>query len=210
ALEVSRPARRGNMFSTTAVALLVCFAPAPLPRPTPQSAYLGVTVKPIEGGVQIDMVYVNSPAQQVGLRTYDLIVSIDSKPVRSVADLVAVLRKCKPNESVPVVVHRGGSADQSETLNVKLAPKRAYCYLGANLSPSPPRIITMPADSPARDAGLKEQDVIRSVDGVAVSSTTELVNAMNQRKPGDKVPFVVDRNGEETKIIVKIGIRPGH
>src|SRR3954451_9784503 len=137
------------MLSSTAVALLVCFAPAPLPRPTPQSAYLGVTVKAAEGGLMIDMVYVNSPARDAGLRNYDLIVSVDSKPVRSAADLAAVLRKCKPNESVPVVVHRGGD-DQTETVPVKLAVKKSYCYLGANLSTSPPRILTMPADSPAR------------------------------------------------------------
>src|SRR3954465_7330532 len=124
------------MLTSTAVALLVCFAPAPLPRPTPQSAYLGVTVKAAEGGLLIDMVYVNSPAREFGLRNYDLIVSVDSKPIRSVADLAAVLRKCKPNESVPVVIHRSGDAEQAETVHVKLAVKKSYCYLGANLSTS--------------------------------------------------------------------------
>jgi S1-C subfamily serine protease len=197
------------MLTSTAVALVVCFAPAPLPRATPQSAYLGVTVKAAEGGLMIDMVYVNSPARDSGLRNYDVIVSVAEKPVRSASDLAAVLRKCKPNESVPVIVQRNGD-DQTETVHVKLALKKKYCYLGANLSTSPPRILTMPPDSPARDAGLKEQDVIRSVDGTPVSNPSELVDAINRHKPGDKVPFVVERNGEEMKFSVKIGTRPGY
>ena len=196
------------MLSSTVAALLVCFAPAPMHRPAPPpSAYLGLTVQPGEDGVRVDAVYVNSPARLAGFLRHDQITSLADRPVRSAADLAAALRKCRPNETVAVVVRRGG---EPLTLLVKLARKRAYCYLGANLTINGTRVSSLAADSPAGRAGLQVGDVIRKVDGGAVSSAAELVDAINRRRPGETVPFVIDRNGEEKEVGVKIGARPGY
>jgi S1-C subfamily serine protease len=191
----------------SAVAALLLSAPAPLPRAVKQSTYLGIDAKPVEGGVLIDVIYISSPAEQAGLNSYAVITSIDGKPVRNLSDLAAVLRACKPNESVPVVVRREGDT-QEETVQVKLALKKPYCYLGANLNQS--RIVDMPENSPARRAGLKPNDVILTIDGRKVTTSREVVEALNMHRPGDTIPVVVNREGSEVKVSVKIGERPGY
>ena len=58
---------------------------------------------------------------------------------------------------------------------------------------------------PADDAGLKEGDIIRSVDGRDVASSDELRNLIAKTRPGSKVDVVVFRSGEDKSLSVEIG-----
>jgi len=57
-------------------------------------------------------------------------------------------------------------------------------------------------NSAAEDAGVKEKDVIVSIDGVKVNSSPELQEQIGKRNPGDKVTLVVVRDGKEKNIDV--------
>ena len=64
-------------------------------------------------------------------------------------------------------------------------------------------------DSPAEDAGVKEKDVIVSVDGEKVNDSSNLKNLISSGRPNDKTKLTVIRDGHEKKLTVTLGLRPG-
>ncbi len=58
------------------------------------------------------------------------------------------------------------------------------------------------ANSAAEDAGVKEKDVIVSIDGVKVNSSPELQEQIGKHNPGDKVKLVLIRDSKEKNIDV--------
>lgn len=67
--------------------LLVVSSPAPPPPPR-----LGVVLKPQEGGLLLERVLPQSPADRAGWRAGDLLVSIDGRPVTRVKQIHDILR----------------------------------------------------------------------------------------------------------------------
>lgn len=63
-------------------------------------------------------------------------------------------------------------------------------------------------DSPADEAGLREDDIIISLDGDHVRDDDDLVDLVSDREPGDEVELTVVRDGQETEIEVTLGRRP--
>ena len=64
-------------------------------------------------------------------------------------------------------------------------------------------------DSPAEDAGIKDGDVIVSVNGKKIDDSSELVNIIANYPPGKKVEVMVWRDGKKKNIKVELGERPG-
>lgn len=71
--------------------------------------------------------------------------------------------------------------------------------------PTGAAVRSVEADSPAVKAGLEENDIITEVDGTAINSSTELVNYVGEKTPGDELTFKVYRQGEELELTVTIG-----
>ena len=63
-------------------------------------------------------------------------------------------------------------------------------------------------DSPAAEAGVKEQDVIIAVDGDKVNDSSNLKNLISSGRPNDKTKLTVIRNGKEKNFTVTLGTRP--
>ena len=63
-------------------------------------------------------------------------------------------------------------------------------------------------DTPGERAGLRAYDVIRSVDGVDVTSSDELIRDVSGRSPGSTAKLQVMRDGREQEILVKLAERP--
>ena len=63
-------------------------------------------------------------------------------------------------------------------------------------------------DSPAKAAGVKEQDVIISVDGEKVNDSSNLKNLISSLRPNNKTKLIVVRDGKEKNIAVTLGTRP--
>lgn len=61
-------------------------------------------------------------------------------------------------------------------------------------------ITSVAASSAAEDAGLKKGDIIKSVNGVAVTVPSELQELVTRYKPGDKISVVYSRNGKEATV----------
>ncbi len=69
-------------------------------------------------------------------------------------------------------------------------------------------IVDVVRDSPADDAGLREDDVILKYDGVAVEAVKEFSKLVRESAPGKSVAVLVFRNGQEKQVSVEIARRP--
>lgn len=65
------------------------------------------------------------------------------------------------------------------------------------------------ANSAAEDAGIKDKDVILSIDDVKVNSSSELQELVGKRNPGDKLKVLASRNGKEQIFFVTLKSREG-
>jgi serine protease Do len=65
------------------------------------------------------------------------------------------------------------------------------------------------AHSAAEEAGLKEGDVIRKVNGVEVNSSSELQEQIARYRPGDKVKVIYERKGDEKTVDVTLRSKVG-
>ncbi|HSR95636.1 MAG TPA: PDZ domain-containing protein [Kofleriaceae bacterium] len=65
------------------------------------------------------------------------------------------------------------------------------------------------ADSPVGRAGLQVGDVVIDVDGAAVKSASDAVQAISDRKKGDRVPLVVVRDKSRITLNVTLQDDPG-
>jgi putative serine protease PepD len=62
--------------------------------------------------------------------------------------------------------------------------------------------------SPAESAGIQQGDVIKTIDGKAVSSSEDVVSAISGRKAGDRVTLEIERNGSARSVQVTLGQQP--
>ncbi len=63
--------------------------------------------------------------------------------------------------------------------------------------------------SSAKEAGLKEGDVVVKIDEAPIKSSSALIEYIGRRRPGDKVNMVVNRGGNEVTIPVVLKNRDG-
>lgn len=63
--------------------------------------------------------------------------------------------------------------------------------------------------SSAKDAGIKEGDVVTKIDDTPIRSNTALIEYIGRRRPGDKVNVTVNRSGRELVIPVVLKSKDG-
>ena len=89
-----------------------------------QSARYGLA----QGGVVLVDLYLNSPADEAGLRPLDILTGIDGKKAQSSQDIMAHIASARPGTTIKITGLRGGSAFQvsipvrQHPLNLKEAP----------------------------------------------------------------------------------------
>jgi hypothetical protein len=68
---------------------------------------------------------------------------------------------------------------------------------------------TVRPDSPAARARLRVGDIVTDVDGDAVKSASDVLNAMSDRKKGDEVTVIAFRSGQRVELRAKLDSDPG-
>lgn len=183
------------------------------------------------GGALIAGVQPNSPADDAGFKTGDVILEFNGEPVEKVKDLPRVVAAAKADENVKVRVLRDG---KEKTMNVKIgsmpedqplaentldgkAPGEAK--LGLALAPLTPEmrqrlrlpdntegvvIADVERNGPAAREGLRPGDVIKRVGNRKVTSPRDVAEAVKHYADRKAVLLLVSRQGNDRFIAVPL------
>ncbi|MCI0331284.1 MAG: PDZ domain-containing protein [candidate division Zixibacteria bacterium] len=193
----------------------------------------------IKEGAYVEEISEGSPAEKAGIKTDDIVTAFDGKPVSDADDLYQKIRKSEPGKEIPVEILRRGErrtlnvtlADRSQFDLPSPGPgEREFrmfrfgersAFLGVttqrlsqqekeNLQvEGGARVVTLASNSAASKAGLREGDVIISVDGKNVFSPEDLSEHIGARKPGDRVEIAYLREGVKHRAQAELDERPG-
>jgi len=149
-------------------------------------------------------VFAGSPAEKGGIRPGDFITAIDAKPVLNINRLMRTVADLKAGETHTFTVIRDG---KEENFKVKIDARKND--VSAENSKLWPGVLVHPLDddfrrafkiddsetglvayaviekSPAQIIGLKEGDIVKSVNGVPVKTIADFYNALREKTAKD-------------------------
>jgi serine protease Do len=170
-------------------------------------------------GVLVDDIEYGAPAFTAGLRTGDIVLNVNGRPIEASVDLLEALELAKPGDRVEIGYWRDGQAKKgiAALTGAKPVPKPAESSvavtlprLGLTLRPLRPEergkdtadfgwMIDKVTDSATR-AGFLVGDVVLTIGGKAVS-TAEQIKALAQDS-NTPVALLISRGG--TKLFLAI------
>ncbi|TWT79605.1 putative periplasmic serine endoprotease DegP-like precursor [Planctomycetes bacterium CA13] len=176
-----------------------------------ESAHLGIEVTDSPGvGVLVNMVAIGGPADLVGIRSGDYLLSINGDPIETPSDLVKRVAVQKPGDRITLGVWRAGEEMTKQALLATSvvpvdAPNRAWLgvmlesdgYRGAKIT------MVIPG-SPAARANLAVGDLIVAINDQPVESAADLVNAIENLEANETVAITFGGK-KESKREVKLG-----
>lgn len=188
------------------------------------AASLGLTRNPNETAL-VTEVAEKSPAVEAGVKTGDIIVEFNGKPVPKSHDFPGVIADTVPGQKVTLKIFRdkkeqvigvriGELADESDAnqqaeardpelgLRVQRITPEAARRLGLG-SAKGVLVVEVQPGSPADQVGIEPADVIREVNQRAVSNVKEFERATRQGRRGDRILLLVQRGDNAVFFAVK-------
>ena len=113
-----------------------------------------------------------------------------------------------PINTVKTIIKKFETEEKFEeaTLGIFAYDKNVIPYLNSNLQlDSGIYVVQVKNNSPAKKAGLKEKDILLSIDGIPLEKMCDLRCYIYEKKPGDKVTLQVLRNQREKTVEVTLG-----
>ena len=200
---------------------------------TVSRGYLGVQIQPLtkdiaEGlgidrqrGALVNSVESGTPAAKAGLRSGDVLVSVNGQSIADARELSRRIAGIRPGARVDVVYLRGGkelsaqvelgSLPGRDTASLRErddrgAEKRAL-RLGLQLAPAPRgeegvAVVDVDPDGPAAGKGLREGDTILEVAGKSVSTPSDVADGVKAaRAEGRKAVLMRVKSSEGTRFV---------
>jgi serine protease Do len=94
--------------------------PESQPTPAKGGAWLGLALGQSDESVTADDIVEDSPAEKAGLKSGDVILKVNGKPVGSTGDIIGRVRDSAPGDTLKLTVKRGGEEKELEvTLGAK-------------------------------------------------------------------------------------------
>jgi S1-C subfamily serine protease len=181
-----------------------------------QRAYLGVTIREVDSklakekdlnvdnGVYIESLSETGGAKNSGLKAGDVIVSVDSHPVKSNSELLEVIGQHDPGDVVVVSVHRGDKnfdyqvelKNQEGNTSIEKKGENFYMSdLGATLEPVPAEDtrnlnitgglkVTELQEGMLQRGGIQKGFIILKINGLKINSKQDVDNALSNVKSG--------------------------
>jgi predicted metalloprotease with PDZ domain len=149
-------------------------------------------------GVRLKELAKRSAAARLGLREGDVVTAIDGTPTPSTGRLARAVRGLTPGSKVSIDVLRDGGTKKIEGV-VEAATELGRLRFRGEGAPA----FDAPRAGSALDAaGVREGDVLVSVDGEKTPDGAAAEGALKGVAAGSKVELVVLRGGAETKVVV--------
>jgi serine protease Do len=165
-------------------------------------------------GAIVDEPQANSPAAKAGINAGDVITAVNGKPVTGSRELARTIGMMAPDTSVKLtVVHQGEVKDMTVSLGQMPSEKTAMNdtdsshqsgssvpHLGLTLAPAQDvagaggtglAVVNVDPAGAAAQRGIQTGDVILDVGGKAVSSGSDLTNALQSAKASGRPDVLV-------------------
>ena len=175
-------------------------------------------------GALIQSVEPGGPADKAGIKSGDIILSVNGRSVERDAELPGIISGIKPGTDVQLEVWRDRSVRRMTTRVVEIKEESTQVAsnqgggqgdtasaLGLTLRPLQPAereqaqtegtLVVEDADGPAADAGVQQGDIILGVNGTRVKSVTELQAAA--KRSGKTVALLIERGDRQIFIPIK-------
>jgi serine protease Do len=217
----------GVFFATGAgLSMLVKQKPYVPRASAPSRSYFGVDGFQItDGGLTFDVVEpAGGPADKAGLVGGDTITSFDGHPVRTIDEVIGLLRQTPIGATVEVIYIRDGVTKKTQLTTeseggikrLRDAGDRPAGMFGFERDRSTRisvpetktyglRIDYVIPNSPADLFGIKDGDIITDFDKVPIRTSKELLSRVLRATPRSTVEVVVVRGDKTLKIPVTMG-----
>ncbi len=152
-----------------------------------------------DGGVLVEELLPDSPAEKAGLQIADVILAIDGVPVTSLEDYFSLLQTYTPDDTLQLTLLRGLKNQQQSVLLTALPDgyELSYTLRTFGFLPRQGRrdvLVDKVADnSAAEQVGLIKGDRIAEVDGVEVQTLEEFAEVIADRLGRLPLTFLVVR-----------------
>jgi serine protease Do len=174
-------------------------------------------------GALVASVVAGSPAAHAGLKSGDVVVTADGRPIHSAHDLPRLVAETPVGKTLDLTVERDGKSQSIAAtigeMPAKLAstaasqpqPKAAESSaLGMELAPLGPElrrqlkiasdvdgvaVTRVAANSPVASMGLQAGDVIQSVDQKPVTTPQQAAAALNEAAKSGNILLLINRHG---------------
>jgi serine protease Do len=174
-------------------------------------------------GALVSSVETGSPAEKAGLKSGDVILSVDGKAIEQSVDLPRIVGETKPGTALALRVWRkGATQDVRVTVGEMPADKVAAAPTGDEAKPARLGVAVRPltaeereargldagvvverAEGPAAKAGIREGDVILAFGPEKVENPEQLKKLVD--RANGNVPVLVRRDDATLYVPVKIG-----
>lgn len=152
----------------------------------------------VEHAPRITNVYEASPAADAGLQINDIILSVDGTQVFTPDELDATIES-KAGQEVMLLVSRNRSNIDVNAVLASTATSLDGGPLGIEAHNIGLLVYDVSEASPADNASLQINDVILSVDGTEVDTSSEL-NDMTEEKAGQEIVLLISREGSQFEV----------
>jgi S1-C subfamily serine protease len=187
---------------------------------TRQRGYLGVNEdsdeRSGEPGVVIEIIR-GGAAERAGLRTNDLILTLDGREVNTWDDLSDFMDRTREGDSLRIAYRRGKENRSTVAILSDRLYKNNVLNLGQRqgflgLTPEedddddePGVEIGIVRNSAAEKAGLREGDLIYALNDTEIADWEDISDFMEETEEGDTVRVTYRRKGAMNEVMVRLG-----
>lgn len=162
-------------------------------------------------GAYLSYVYPSSPASEAGLRIFDYIIEVENKVLKKSFRLSDALSEFDPGDQIQIAYLRNGIVKEtkvrlrrrSEVADPPAIPKEKEAFLGVKESSfydydrnKGVRVIILNGYT-AYDIGLKNDDIIYSINGFRMIDWDDISTVMDALRVGDEIRIVYYRGKEK-------------
>ena len=162
------------------------------------SAFFALPYSVIAGdGLMVHAVAENSPAEEAGIESGDIILEIEGQPVRRRGDVQDMVNSVEEGAEITLLLLRNGQVEEI-ILKPELDPESQLLKIG--VWPWWNVVSRVKEGSPAYEAGIRDGDTILSINGQVIYNDESISSALHSIEDGEEIKLVLLREGKETSL----------